>query len=118
MKLLIGTDVPETEEELVYLQLMHSNQYNKHLMANFKSTVFHAHNSDSSNILLAKFVDWLDTQQLIDLEFSCRSGGLSITLLGDTNTTVSINRLHRNWYYKLAYMAVNSIAIEFNNGNL
>lgn len=123
MKTLVGIDIPEDKEELLYLQLIHDNQYNKHLASSFSMIIHLSHAkssfvSDKFTKLLEEFVEWLPTQQLIDLKFSCMSGGMYMTLCGDTKIKVTIQREHRRWYYGLAHLAVSSIAIELSNGNL
>lgn len=122
MKTLIDIDIPETDEELVYLQLTHGNQYNKHVISALREKIGYSDISYNFTTLSAmqldEFVRWLPTQQLIGIEFSNVSSGVKMTFIGDTNASLTIRTVHQDWFYHLSSIAVNWISMDAHNGNV
>lgn len=120
MKTIAGIEFPDTHEELLYLQLAHSNSYRKHILSHMQDCMISsAITKKPYDKELSAIMSWLFEQDMIPLVCKYNSNkGIELVLKGDPDERLHVGRQHKDWFYKLSSYTTESIAMGMTNGDV
>jgi len=96
-------ELPETEEEATYLQLMYNDEYENIILRYLEHFVIM-----SSACNITDTLNWLWDQRIFPVSYNRKDAAGSITIrFTRTKVKIMIGFEHRDWYYLLATHAHN-----------
>jgi hypothetical protein len=104
MKSIQTLELPESEQDLVYLQLLHQGQYYEHIVDRVKNWMIDSVLSNRESPWTENFVTWLTTQRVIDIHIMASPNhGVSI-VFGLREAVLNVGHQAFVWYAQIDHL--------------
>jgi hypothetical protein len=104
LKTIQTLELPETEADLVYLQLLHQGRYYDHIVDRIKDWMLDSILFGRESSCLESFVTWLVLQHIVPINIlASPNDGIRI-VFGIRNAVLNIGHLDYAWYTQIVQL--------------